>query len=189
MTRPPAALLAASAIAVAAATGWWLAVLATDPAARAQPPPAALVHLVDRETKLRPQPAAESARLPKLERHDDGLADAELYATIADPAASDLPPTLFRRLTALAADIVTADTTGAGRHRWPHYWNADNGLRSEACCTRITIHAAGAASHPHQHNTVLARVLWSAPHGKRHRSQLTTVELGSHDGLWRPRRP
>ncbi len=188
--RPPtsAAPLVAVAAAVVAAIGWWLT---EQPAAAPAPAVAEL-------TVATPPPVASTdraarqdrTRLPKLERDDGGLADQALHAAINDPSASDLPLQLFRRTSRLAADIVVADTTGAGRRRWSRYWGNET-ARAEPCCTSVSVNAAGSSRDPHYRRAVLARVLWSGTdrRGQDLVSQVTIVRLVHRNGRWRPEHP
>lgn len=188
--RPPtsAAPLVAVAAAVVAAIGWWLT----------EQPAAAPASVVAELTVATPPPVASTdraprqdwTRLPKLERNDDGLADQALHAAINDPSASDLPLQLFRRTSRLAADIVVADTTGAGRRRWSRYWG-DETARAEPCCTSVSVDAAGSSRDPHYRRAVLARVLWSGTdrRGQDLVSQATILRLVHRNGRWRPKQP
>lgn len=118
------------------------------------------------------------------------LTDDELWADIADPAHSDLPPDVFQAAADTAAAVITADTTGEGRDRWPNYWH---GARGQPCCRQVTIHAAGARRHPDHPQEARATVVWSGD--PRPEVPGTFREKTAHvhltrddDGDWRPTR-
>lgn len=118
-------------------------------------------------------------------------ADAEpaadaLAAAIGDPANSDLPADVFTAAAATAAEVVRADTTGAGRDAFPDYWTGHAGV----CCARVSVHAAGAHPHPFHPDLIAGVVLWSArTHQGVAVGGLATIPLtGDGHGGWRPTR-
>lgn len=118
------------------------------------------------------------------------LSTEELWADIADPNASDLPREVFHAAADVATAVVIADTTGDGRDRWPDYWR---GQRSEPCCQDVTIHAAGARSHPEHPRDVLATVAWTGlphPHVRgTYTERISRVRLTPDEvGGWKPAR-
>lgn len=118
------------------------------------------------------------------------LASEELWADIADPSNSDLPHDVFHAAVDLAAAVVVADTTGEGRGRWPAYWR---GHRSQPCCHAVTIHAAGARSHPEAPGNLSAAVVWTGKPNSEvvgtYDEQVTYLRLVPiGNGGWKPAR-
>lgn len=120
--------------------------------------------------------------------HDEGFSSHDLWDHLNDPANSDLPPDLFAQLAQLGADVVRADATGHGRNQWSHHWATDEG-RAQACCTNITVHAAGAYTHPTDPDAVQVTVIWTGTHPGRDNlvEQTSQIHLHPSPNGWRPR--
>lgn len=83
---------------------------------------------------------------------------------IAGGVGSDLPDD--RRLLAgdVAGRFVVADLSGEGRDQFPTWWGDEGSTAGPAlaCCTDVTVLAAGASGYPAGEPLVLALVVWTA---------------------------
>jgi hypothetical protein len=183
MSRSAVAPLALGAVAIVAAAAWWIPL---DPPSHAEPANGSPDEFAAAPLLLRPGvEGAEDAVVPDaIEDGHDGFDSANLYDYLNDPANSDLPADTFAEVTRLAADIVRADATGEGRHRWPDYWDTD--VRADPCCAAVTILATGAYIDPSSTDAARVTVIWaSEPHGER----TTDLLLVRRDQTWRPVQP
>ena len=77
---------------------------------------------------------------------------------------SDLADDERREAVAVAARVVVADLSGAGRDEFPSLWGGGQATAAPAlaCCTDVEVLAAGAAGYPAEAPLVLALVVWTA---------------------------
>lgn len=77
---------------------------------------------------------------------------------------SDLPPDRRRLASEVAGRFVVADLAGDGRDEFPGWWGGQGSTAGPAlaCCTDVTVLAAGASGYPADDDLVLALVVWTA---------------------------
>ncbi|HEX6416906.1 MAG TPA: hypothetical protein VFZ77_00370 [Acidimicrobiales bacterium] len=77
---------------------------------------------------------------------------------------SDLPGDRRRLASEVAGRFVVADLSGDGRDEFPGWWGGQGPTAGPAlaCCTDVTVLAAGASGYPGDDDLVLALVVWTA---------------------------
>lgn len=77
---------------------------------------------------------------------------------------SDLPGDRRRLASEVAGRFVVADLGGEGRDEFPGWWGGQGPTAGPAlaCCTDVTVLAAGASGYPADDDLVLALVVWTA---------------------------
>lgn len=142
----------------------------------------------DGESTAGPSPEPHAADDPHKGHDRPPVDDRDIWADLADPAHSDLPAEVLQEAVDTASKVLVADTTGEGRHRWPHYWRDD--VSHRPCCRRVTIHAASAHRDPHHPERLEVFVVWSGEsadsHHRSRSNRLTTIHLSARDGRLLP---
>ncbi|MEV7177833.1 hypothetical protein [Kitasatospora sp. NPDC093679] len=116
--------------------------------------------------------------------------DADLQAAFTRAHSSDLPPDQAGELTALARQVWLAETTGAGRDRWPAYFPTGAGGAGPVhyySGVRIQAVAAHTAGGP---GRAVVGLLWvgTSPSGEYgdHRPATLTFTRTDTDTGWEP---
>lgn len=127
-----AAVVAAAAV---AAAGYWTTTGSTDPYAPHGAAPIA---------------APEVYQAPGWEAvlGGDTAPTASTWATLGDPARSDLPPADAAVLADLGRRVTVADLTGAGRDALAGLYPPASGTPATVRCTRVQLLASAAAKLP-----------------------------------------
>ena len=209
--RIPGHVLAAAAVALAA-TGCLLvaAALAGNPAPLARssasnPGPASpMTHASTRtgsasptvEPTARTRPTARttvsapaaspSATASELPPPGSGPAADPIVQRALDQAIpADLPTATAKRLTTLGRAVWTAEATGTGRQRWPHYFTATP--TADALYTRVRIQAA-IARQDGSTGRVVVRLVWAGadPSGTYLDGRTATVHFTREGVSWNP---
>lgn len=83
---------------------------------------------------------------------------------IDEGVGSDLPDGQRREAAEVAGRFVVADLSGEGRDGFPGWWGGDGATAGPAlaCCTDVSVLAAGASGYPAGDDLVLALVVWAA---------------------------
>lgn len=83
---------------------------------------------------------------------------------IDDGVGSDLAGDRRRLAAEVAGRFVVADLSGEGRDEFPGWWDGQGSTAGPAlaCCTDVTVLAAGASGYPADDDLVLALVVWTA---------------------------
>ncbi|MEV0449795.1 hypothetical protein [Streptomyces sp. NPDC050600] len=100
-------------------------------------------------------------------------------------SSADLPPAVAHHLTTLAAQVWIAETTGAGRERWPDYF-ADPHLR--APYRDVRIQAAIARRARGQESRAVVRLVWEGTNssGETKDSRTGMLSFEDHRNEWQP---
>jgi hypothetical protein len=97
---------------------------------------------------------------------------------------ADLPAGTATRLVSLGRAVWTAEVTGVGRRRWPHYFT---GTGPTDLYTRLRIQAA-IARRDGSSSRAVVHLVWAAadPSGAFLDGRTATVYLGAEGDTWTP---
>ncbi|MDX3075898.1 hypothetical protein [Streptomyces sp. MI02-7b] len=130
--------------------------------------------------------ATPTTTVDALPPPDAGPGADQLVQQALDQAArSGLTDATARRVVAIGRAVWTADATGTGRGRWPHYFT---GPAPAAAYTRFRIQAAVASRDPNRPQGVVVRLVWAGadPAGTFLEQRTATVRLVRKGTSWTP---
>ncbi|MFD9685236.1 hypothetical protein ACFXPX_05045 [Kitasatospora sp. NPDC059146] len=155
---------------------------------RAEPRPAATPN------SAAPSPSAASTVVPSgVAAAGDGPAgDPAIQAGFAKAHPSDLAPPDADALAALGRDVWLAETTGAGREKWPQYFSPGPGASAPYFYSGVRIQAAAAHSDPAVPGGARVDLLWTGTsptgdYGDRRPATVTFTRTRTSTG-WEPTR-
>ncbi|MQS17531.1 hypothetical protein F7Q99_36435 [Streptomyces kaniharaensis] len=160
----------------------------------AEPPPAPTTPVSAPATSSTSAPSASTQ--PTAAAMPSGIAaagdgpegDAAIQTAFTRDHPGDLPAADAARLTQLAGEVWTAETTGTGRSRWPGYFPAGQGAVSSFYYSGVRIQAAAARTEQGRPDRVQVDLLWvgTTPAGAYGDHRPATVHLARTDNTWEP---
>jgi hypothetical protein len=130
--------------------------------------------------------ASPSATASELPPPGSGPAADPIVQRALDQAIpADMPTAIARRLTALGRAVWTAEVTGTGRQRWPHYFTTTPA--ADALYTRVRIQAA-IARQDGSTGRALVHLVWAGadPSGTYLDGRTATVHFTREGVSWNP---
>lgn len=139
-----------------------------------------------------PSPSAVPPEVPSgVAAAGDGPAgDPAIQAAFTKAHPSDLAPADADALVALGRDVWLAETTGAGRNRWPRYFSPVPGASAPYFYSGVRIQAAAAHSDGTAPGGARVDLLWvgSSPTGDYGDRRPASVTFSRASTGWEPTR-
>ncbi|MFJ9461045.1 hypothetical protein ACIRST_39000 [Kitasatospora sp. NPDC101447] len=166
--------------------------IAADTGLPAPVPPTAEARPTASSSSTPPSPAAWPTVVPSgVAAAGDGPAgDPAIQAGFAKAYPSDLAPADADALVALGRDVWLAETTGAGREKWPQYFSPGPGASGPYFYSGVRIQAAAAHSDDTAPGSARVDMLWvgTSPTGDYGDRRPATVTFTRTSTGWEPTR-